>query len=286
MAKTKSSGERDAIIIPLSDMHSGSNYALFLDRFWEGKNGLNHNATSKQQIIRAKWEEAKKEMAKEREGKRVIIVHNGDAIEGVHHNNVDVCTHDLNEQAQIHIELMSEFQKAIHWQRGDQIYYVLGTATHTLDIENDIAEEMNAQQLPDGSKAAGHLSLNINGRDAWFVHHGPGSGKGANEGNAIRNALRDLYVDSMKMGVRAPDIVYSGHTHNATYGVYSPNEAMCFRVMHWVILPSLQAKTRHAYRAVPLALNRVGVAMQVITSAGDIRVPKFYLTETETIMKV
>lgn len=63
MAKTKSSGERDAIIIPLSDMHSGSNYALFLDRFWEGKNGLNHHATSKQQIIRAKWEEAKKEIA-------------------------------------------------------------------------------------------------------------------------------------------------------------------------------------------------------------------------------
>jgi hypothetical protein len=169
----------DTIIVPVSDYHSGSNYALFVDRFWTGKSEMNRRPSAKQEKIRCQFELACEQVKQARKNKRLIMVHNGDAIDGDHHNSSDVCTTQIDDQAKIHIELMEETKKRMNWQRGDKLYYTLGTEIHTGNSEYNIADAVNAEILPE-------LRLTVNKRVLHFVHHGPGAGEGANEGNTIQ----------------------------------------------------------------------------------------------------
>lgn len=276
----------DALIVPLSDFHSGSNYALFPDRFWEGKNGNNHTPTARQKLIHEQFVKFTDLIAAERKGKRIVTVIDGDAVEGCHHNNVDVCTRDINDQADLHVELINAYKKRVKWQRGDKLYYVLGTETHVSDVEHEIAEQVGAEQLPDGGYVANHLELTVNSRTLWFVHEGKRAGTGANEGNGLRNWLRDIYFDSLKARTFPPDVVYSGHVHQPTYNTYIANDDMTFRVLHGVVLPSWQCKTRYAYKVAPVARNHIGGVMQEITAGGDIRPPQFCVIEGESVTRV
>lgn len=261
-----------------------SNYSLFVDRFWQGKNGNNHAPTSLQQSIRKHYEASAESINAMRVGRRVVLVHNGDAIEGHHHNNIDVASRDVNEQIDLHVEIMSDFRRRINWQRGDLLYYTIGTECHTGDAEDVIGKELNAVQADDGLYASQNLILQIEGKNIMFVHHGPGGGYGRNEGRALRGWLENIYDDRLKSGLAPLDAVYSGHTHQYTYNVHVAREGEQYRIVHGAILPSWQAKTRYAYRAAPVARNRVGVAVSVV--GGAISAPVAFLMDTDATIPV
>ncbi len=193
-----------------------------------------------------------------------------------------MATRDVDEQAQLHLELIADFQKRVDWQRGDLLYYVRGTETHTAEKEHEIAREAGAQ----GECIYDHLQIDVNGALFWFVHHGPGAGKGANEGNILRNWLRDIYWDSVKDKLTSPDLVLSGHVHTPSYNSYVVNDRGKYRTIHAVILPSLQAKTRYAYKVAPVARNKIGGVIIEVSAQGDIRPPVFFLQETHSISRV
>lgn len=264
---------KDTVQVVLSDTHSGSNYALFLPRQWEGIH-TSHFPRSGQIEIRKEFERCAERIAQARKNKKVILVINGDAVDGDHHNSGDVCTTDIKEQADIHIELMTEFQKRIKWQRGDELYYTKGTQTHTNEMEDYIGREMNA--VPSGQYYSWNfLELVVNGVTSWFVHHGPSAGKGANEGNSIRNWLRNIYYDAQKDGDGYPDIVYTGHVHNPTYDTFTLRDGMKFKQMHGIITPSWQMKTRYAWMKAPVSKNKIGGCWQEIKADGTIMMPQF-----------
>ena len=272
------SKDADTIIVPVGDYHSGSNYALFLNRFWEGGKGVNHRPTSKQEKIRSQFEIACKQIAQARKGKRLILVHNGDAVDGDHHHSGDVCTVNIKEQVDIHTELMIETKKRMNWQRGDKLYYTTGTDVHTGETEEGIAEQMDAEMNGD-RHVFDELRLPVNGKQLHFVHHGPGSGNGANEGNPVRNWLKNIYYDSLKENDQPPDIVYSAHTHNPVMSVFEHRNKMLFGLMYGIISPSMQIKTRYAHQRAPVKKNKVGMVYQEIKADGTICIPVFSVTE-------
>lgn len=271
---------KDILQIVLSDTHSASNYALFLGRNWEGKKGNTHYPTSKQVLIRQHFESYAAEIKQARQGKSVRVIHNGDAIDGDHHHSGDVCTVDTNDQANIHIEIMHEFKKRIGWQSGDELYYTRGTQTHVNEEENYIGEKVNA--IPCGNFFVHDLlKLETNGVMSWFVHHGPSRGEGANEGNPMRNWLRNIYNEAVKDHEKIPDIVYTGHVHNPTYSSYVYRDEMNFRVIHGIILPSWQSKTTYANMVAPVQRNKIGGVIHEIKSDGTIAIPRFHIMKNE-----
>ena len=271
--------KKDILQIVISDMHSGSNYALFVPGEWRGKN-TSHTASPAQKEIREHFCKFADEVLKERQGKRIRLVHNGDAIDGDHHNSGDVCTVLPLEQADIHIELMAELQKRIDWQAGDELYYTRGTDVHVNEFENYIGRELNAVSSGD-FYSWNSLKLESNGIQSWFTHHGPAAGSGANEGNSMRNWLRGIYFDALKDGTRIPDIIYSGHVHNPTYSVFSHRQGMVFRNMHGIITPSWQLKTTYAWMKAPVSKNKIGGVYQTIKADGTISVPSFCIMVTD-----
>jgi len=255
-------------------MHSGSNYALFPDREWSGTKENNHKPTSRQIEIREQFLKYAAEVRTARKGKRVKVVHNGDAIDGDHHRSGDVCTVNLLEQAKIHVELMTEFQKLIDWQRGDEIYYTRGTQTHVNEMETYIGEQMNA--VPYGIFYVHDLlRLEINGTVSSFVHHGPARGDGPNEGNPIRNWLRNIQQEAIKDGKPVGDGFWVGHVHYPSYCTYIWRDKMNFKTMHGIITPSWQLKTSFGWQVASMKSEKIGGTYQEIKADGTMGVPRF-----------
>lgn len=270
---------RDVLQVVLSDTHSGSNFALFLKSIWHGTRENNHTPLSAQTKIRKQFEKYADEVRQARQGKKVILVHNGDAIDGDHHSSGDVCTLNPVEQAQIHVDLMTEFQQLIDWQAGDEMYYTRGTQTHVNEFENWIGEKMNAVMCGE-FYVWDFLELEVNGVVSWFVHHGPNAGAGPNEGNSLRNWLKNIYYDAIKDGTKIPDIIYTGHVHNPTYQPFGYRvNGMEFKNMHGVILPSWQLKTAYAWMRAPVSKNKIGGVYHEIKADGTITIPRFSVME-------
>ena len=52
-------------------------------------------------------------------------------------------------------------------------------------------------------------------------------------------------------------------------------------MMHGVVCPSFQAKTRFAYKVAPVEVNEVGAVFIEIKADGEIKAPHFVLQETK-----
>jgi hypothetical protein len=269
---------QDTLIVVLSDTHSGGSTALFPNRYMQFK----HSDHKPSKLQRAMWKHFEKcaQYAREhRQGKRLIVIHNGDAIEGVHHGSLQAVTFIKDEQAEIHIELMDYFLTAADFNREtDQLFYVSGTEVHVGEKEDRIAKDLGAN----GKRAYDQLELEVNGKMLWIAHHGKKKGAGANEGNALRNFLRDQYLDCKKIDRRPPNILISGHVHTAAWNMYVAREKAGYHVVHGIICPSWQAKTRFVYKAAPMEVNEIGAVFLEIAADGQIGTPHFELMETKT----
>ena len=263
---------KDILLVSLSDMHSGSVFALFPNRMLNLNNQKNHTPTDLQRKMYDHWMMCAEEIKRERKNRDLVMVHNGDAIEGVHHQSLDHITPEWDDHQTIHIELMNDFRSAAGIRASDKVYYVSGTESHTRLDEEKIAQHFDTEPAAeiDGQTYRLHheLRLVLNGRDIWYTHHGAGAGKGANEGNGLRNWMRDIYWDSKRDNVKPPDLIYTSHYHKTTYSTYVQD----YHTIHGKILPSWQQKTRYALRVAPFQRNDIGLSVDVITAAGDIRV--------------
>ena len=153
------------------------------------------------------------EIATKRGDKKIELIHNGDAIDGDHHQSGDVCTLNPLEQADIHIELMTELQRRIGWRRGDELYYTRGTQVHVIEFETYIGKQLNA--VPDGGFLYGIYSNCIPmARCLGLSTMDQGRAKGANRGNPVQAWLKNIYYDALNDQRNAPDIVYTGHVHD------------------------------------------------------------------------
>jgi hypothetical protein len=175
---------------------------------------------------------------------------------------------------------MNELQKRIGWQAGDEMYYTRGTQTHVNENEDYIAEKMNA--VYDGVFGVHNvLKLKVNNVVSWFLHHGPGSGRGANRGNTMRNYLKNLHFEESNAGREAPDIVYTAHYHNPVFASFEPEyPGTRYKIMHGLVLPSWQGKTLYAWRVASVDKNMIGGVIHEIKADGTITVPKFCVMET------
>lgn len=276
---------KDILLVSISDMHSGSSRALFPNRTMQFvESETNHTPTPPQQKLYEHWDACLEQIKEKRKGKTLFIIHNGDATENQHHNTIQVIG-NLSDHADIHLELMRNMLKRVGFSKkdGDKLFYVEGTESHTLTIENYIGKELGAEisaTIGTGEDAKEYyafpeLKLDVNGRQFWYTHHGGAAGDGANEGDAYRNWLKRIYWNNLKQGKPQPDMVISAHVHKPIYTNYTQD----WHTIHGMILPSWQLKTRYAYRAAPFQRNDIGLSMTEVSAQGDIRIMKSLVME-------
>lgn len=266
----------DTLVCVLSDMHSGSTRALFPNRFVQFKH-INHTPTPEQARMWEHFNASAEQVKQARQNKRLLVIHDGDSIEGQHHGSPQVITQDKAEQVEIHAELMDHFLQVAGFQDGDKLYYVSGTETHTGDHEEQCAADLDAEENPEGGHVFDKLELSVNGCELWLTHHGPARGKGPNAGNGLRNWLRNTWYDCLADGLQIPDMIITGHTHAPCFQAYIQDWGESYRILYGLICPSWQNKTRFGYRVAPVQLNKIGLVYFDITAAGHILPPEFLL---------
>jgi hypothetical protein len=275
----------DTLLVVLSDMHTGSSTALFPRSGFVNSEGNRVSPNQKQQEIYPTFIRLAGEVAKARKGKRLIVVNLGDCVDGFHHGSMQESLFKVNDQCDAHVELMGEFLKRASFGKGDELYYVRGTETHVGETENDMAKALGAvpvEGVTDKKLYVNEiLSLTINGMNHVFAHHGKERGSGQNEGNSLRNFLRDIRSDRQKDGLPRIDILWSGHTHGFSWNSHIarlPDGK--FHQMHGIICPSWQSKTRYALGKVPMAVNSIGGVFVSIGADGVMGVPQFVVQST------
>jgi hypothetical protein len=156
---------------------------------------------------------------------------------------------------------------------------------HVGDAEDPIGKELGAVQQPESELYVHEiLEKNINGLNFLFLHHGKARGRGVNEGNALRNYLRDTRVERERDGLSRLDVMVSGHTHGHMYCNHVERETGGnYHVFHGIICPSWQAKTRYAYAKVPAAINSVGGMYVRISADGSFGLPRFVVQNTKDL---
>ena len=263
---------KDVIVATLSDMHSGSTVALFPNRFWEFQHG-NHTPTEKQKEVFKHFAKCAELVKQARKGKKLIVVHDGDAIDGDHHSSLQIVTRLKREQVELHVDLMDYFLQTVNFGKGDELYYTTGTEVHVNNDEEICAADLGAVETENGFHVFNKLELDINGRLFWFLHHGPAAGKGPNKGNGLRLWLRDAFWECVGEETRPSDMIQTGHTHDPFYNTYVQNYQDAYHVIHGIINPSWQMKTRYAHMVAPITKNKVGMSITEVTAGGDIRPP-------------
>ena len=262
---------KDVVIVPISDTHSGSTTALCPNRFMQFKH-TNHTPLSEQVQMWEHFERCADEIKEARKGKDLIVVHLGDAVDGVHHNTLQIYTRMINEQAAVHEELMSHFKKVVGFKPSDKLYYVTGTECHVEDIEDLIGLHLGAEH--NGNvHAFDELKITVNGRRLWFVHHGPSSGKGANRGNGLRMWLKNHFYDAVHECEPPPHYIVTGHTHDPDWNEYIGRYKGEYFKVQGLICPSWQKKTRYGYKKAPIKMTKVGLQYFTVTKDGNITDP-------------
>lgn len=268
---------KDIFVVTTSDWHSGSIEAPLPDRVLQLRSLRNLQPNDLQKKLYAHLMACAEYVKAQRKKKELVLVHNGDAIEGIHHNSIEHNSPDWDDHVEIHKELMTDFRKAAGITASDKCYYVSGTQSHTARTEEGIAEYFDAEpagQVGDVTLRLHHeLKLDINGRAYWWTHHGAKPGNGANEGNAVRNWLRDIYWDCKRDGAKPPDFIYSSHYHKDHYDAYIDD----YHVLHGHVIPSFQRKTRFALQVAPFQRNDIGMAFSEVSADGLIKVHRSLL---------
>jgi len=263
---------KDTIIATISDTHSGGSTALFPARQWEFENATVLPKDNQLRMFEH-WTKCAEAIKRDRDKKDLVLVHDGDAIEGFHHNTAQVMTMLKNEQIEVHLDLMDTFMQAVGFGGNDKLYYVKGTEVHSTDAESIIAEDLGAEQHSVESWAFDELKLQVNGRWIWWIHRGPTAGKGANRGNALRIWLKNIFYDCLHEGKQPPDYVITGHVHDPDCGSYTGRMGGHYHKIRGMICPSWQQKTRYGHGAVPLKLNKIGMQYFIVTKDGLVSDP-------------
>lgn len=266
---------KDTLVVSLLDMHTGSTVALCPNRFMTfSKQGNNHTPNSKQMSVYRHFEKCAADVANARNGKRLLIVNAGDAIEGWHHNMSELIPCNEKEQADLHIELMAQFKRRVDYdgRRGDKLYYTNGTETHVGDWEDYIGKQLGAVENGD-LHVFDDLKLEINGKRIWWTHHGPAPGKGHNKGNGLRNWLKVQFYEAVQENEDPPHMIITGHVHNPFWDIYTGRYKGEYFPVRGLISPSWQQKTRYANGKVPFVKNKVGLQYFVIAADGQISDP-------------
>jgi hypothetical protein len=233
-------------IIVISDTHSGCRFAvcppnIILD------GGIPYQLSELQKTLLVWWNEFWDEwVPMVTKDEDYIIVHNGDAIEGVHHRAITPITQNFTDQQRIAKELLYPIVTRPHCK---QYFHLRGTEAHSGSsgqYEEKLAEELGAE--PDALKQFARwelwLEFGENNSLAHFTHHIANTSSNAYEGTAVTKELVESYVEAGRWNLKPPDVVVRSHRHRQ----FEQRIATAKGYGISIITPAWQCKTPFSFR--------------------------------------
>jgi hypothetical protein len=231
-------------IVVISDTHCGCQLALCPPEIT-----LDNGGKYKQSELQAKlwfmwksfWDDWIPKVTKDED---YIIVHNGDAIDGIHHNSVTQITHNITDQINIARECLEPIISKPHCKG---YYHIRGTEAHvgkSGQSEEGLAKSLNA--IPDtiGNSARWEMFLRMGKALIHFTHHVGTTSSASYESTAVYKELIESYVESGRWDNEAPDVVVRSHRHRQFETRIATDKGYGIGL----VTPAWQLKTPFVYR--------------------------------------
>ncbi|MDD5343100.1 MAG: hypothetical protein PHW12_01625 [Smithella sp.] len=229
-------------VIVVSDTHCGCQLGLCPETV-KLDGGGNYHASSLQLKVLAWWNEFWNVwVPMVTHGEPYIIVVNGDAMDGNHHDAVTQITHNLADQQRIAEQILKPVI-----EKAEKYYHIRGTEAHvgkSGQNEEALARALGAVPDESGNCARWDLWLNLAGRRIHFTHHIGTTSSASYESTAVHKELVEAYVEAGRWGYEPPDIVVRSHRHRG----YKIEIATKNGLGIAIITPGWQLKTPFVYK--------------------------------------
>jgi hypothetical protein len=224
------------VLAIISDTHVGSSTALAPLEF-----SVHNRSDFETQVTQANklqrwiyecWTDYWDHVFKLAKKKRLIVVHVGDLVDGVHHGSLQVMN-EVEDQAEAFVDLMLPILK-----RADGFYGVLGTGPSHAGQDNTTEAQLYRDL---GAIEFGQtLTLDIDGTIHDFAHHGRAGARPWTSSAA--NLATEVIMDYAAQGLPMPNYIWRGHNHRIDdSGSKLPGTRA-------ISLPSWQLKTSYGWR--------------------------------------
>jgi len=243
VAKKKSQEVRNVVVI--SDTHIGCRVGLCHPDGATLDDGGLYLPSKHQRTVWSYWEEFWGEwVPRATHNEPFAVVHNGDVIDGVHHNSTTQWSHNLEDQAEHAYKIL----KPIVDLCEGRFFQIRGTEAHvgkSAVDEERLAKRLGAIPNDEGQFARYELWLRLAGKLCHFLHHVGTTSSGQHESSAVNAELAAMYLEAGRWGEEPPHVVVRSHRHSSIE-VRLPSDdgyAIVF------VTPAWQLKTPFAWRA-------------------------------------
>lgn len=237
-------------LVVVSDTHCGCRLGLMPPRPVKLDGGGTYSPSTFQRKMFAYWREFWDSwVPKATHGEPYDLVHNGDAIDGSHHNSTTQISHNIEDQIRMAEALLLPVVAACK-KLGGAYYHIRGTEAHvgqSGEFEERLARNLGAKPNAEGQYARFDLWKRVGGAKGPLVHllhHIGSTSSAAHESSAVNAELAASYVEAARWNREPPDYVVRSHRHRSI-GV-ELNGAKGYAAA--IVTPAWQGKTPFAWK--------------------------------------
>lgn len=224
-------------IVVVSDTHFGSTLALCLRHKLD--DGGMYYPSKLQRKLWIMWLDFWSWVYQQIDGEPFILVHNGDIIDGRHHQTTTLSSHNLTIQSRLAVTALQT-----HVGRAAQYYQIRGTEAHagqSAEEEEAIAAALGAVLDPEtGQYSRWELWIRLGDELIHLAHHIGTTSSTAYESSAPMRELVAAFVEAGQWRGKPPTILIRSHRHR-----YCEVKVPGARI---VVTPGFQAKTPFVYK--------------------------------------
>jgi hypothetical protein len=218
-ARTEPTGIRNLVVI--SDTHCGCRVGLCPPEPQPLDGGGSYQASKFQLKVWSYWRQFWDEWVPEvTRGEPFDLVHNGDAIDGVHHRSTTQISQDIEDQVQLAARCLQPLVDGVK-ARGGTYYHIRGTEAHVGQsgvYEERLAKQLGAKPNEEGQYARFDLWKRVGTKTGPLVHllhHIGTTSSAAHEASAVNAEISAEYNESGRWGQEPPDYVVRSHRHRS-----------------------------------------------------------------------
>lgn len=170
------------------------------------------------------------------------VLVNGDLLDGVHHRTTTQISHNLQDQKNIAVAILTPIRAACR-----RLFITVGTEVHAgvagVD-EEGIARDLGTTPDSTGRFARYELWYRCGRALVHAMHHIGTTASSAHEASAVNAELSAEYVEAARWGQEPPDYVIRSHRHRSIAVDLDSSKGYAAAI----VTPGWQAKTPFAYR--------------------------------------
>lgn len=231
-------------LIVISDTHSGCRLALCPPGGIKLDDGGTYLPSDLQLKIWGHWEEFWGNWVPEFcRGEPFAVVHNGDALDGVHHGSTTQISQNIGDQ----LELAYKIMRPIVERCEGRYYHIRGTEAHVGKsgiYEEQLAKRLGAIPNAEGQFARYELWKRVGSALVHCLHHIGTTGSAAHETSALNAELAAMYVEAARWNEEPPDYVVRSHRHRSSS--INVDSAKGFAAV--IVTPAWQGKGPFPYK--------------------------------------